>query len=127
MKENCIVIPIDESSKILRNFDQYAINPSSQKTLNNHISLDMNSNLYQLNDYSSINKKNSKNSNDLKKNIFNPSINAQDYKREFFDMKTYSMQRYSESEINKDNINSSSYKPYFNNNKFFNGNQNKYE
>lgn len=127
MKKNCIVIPIDKSSKILRNFNQYAINPSSQKTSNNHISLDMNSNLYQLNDYSSINKKNSKNSNDLKKNIFNPSINTQDYKREFFDMKTYSMQRYSESEINKDNINSSSYKPYFNNNKFFNGNQNKYE
>ena len=67
MKKNCIVIPIDKSSKILRNFNQYAINPSSQKTSNNHISLDMNSNLYQLHDYSSINKKNSKNSNDLKK------------------------------------------------------------
>ena len=129
MKKNCIVIPINKPFKIYQSYNQNAIKPASQKTSNNHISFDMNSNFYQQNDYVSINKKNIKNSNDfiiLKKNEFNPSLNAQDYKKENYEMKTYKTQRYSESELNKDNINSSSYKPYFNNDKIFNGNQNKF-
>ena len=87
------------------------------------MSFDTHSNLYQKNPHNPSYS----NNNDflcLKRSEIFPSINTQDSRREYCDIQTHKSVKYSESDIYEEKINSSSYKPYLNNSKLFNGNKN---
>ena len=125
MKSNYIIVPLEKTSKYNQKLNQNIPNPTN-KTLRNHLSFDTHPNFYLQKDCYESNTITSKNSNNyivLKRNDFHPTINNRNNKKEFFEMKTYTKEKYSESDMNQENINSSSYKPYYSNGKFFNGHQ----
>ena len=120
-----IIVPLEKTSKYNQKLNQNIPNPTN-KTLRNHLSFDTHPNFYLQKDCYESNTITSKNSNNyivLKRNDFHPTINNRNNKKEFFEMKTYTKEKYSESDMNQENINSSSYKPYYSNGKFFNGHQ----
>ena len=87
------------------------------------MSFDTHSNLYQKN----LHNPSYSNNNDflcLKRSEIFPSINTQDSRREYCDIQTHKAAKYNESDIYEEKINCSSYKPYLNNSKLFNGNKN---
>ena len=126
MKNNCIIIPLEKTSKNNQKLNPKTPNPTKKTTLRNHLSFDTHSNFYQQKDCYESNTITSNNSNNyiiLKRNDLHPTINNGDNKKECFEMKTFTTKKYSESDIGKENTNSSSYKPYYSNGNFFNGQQ----
>ena len=122
MKNKCIIIPLENYSKNSPRYNKYVNKAATNKKSNNHMSFDLHPNFYQK---SPQNQSNYKNNNDLlisKRGDFSSSINAQDSKREYCDNHTYKIYKDKESDIYEEKINSSSYRPYANNLRLFNGN-----
>jgi serine/threonine protein phosphatase PrpC len=123
MKNKCIIIPLENSSNFSPRYERYVNKTSTNKKLSGHMSFDTHSNLYQKNPHNPSYS----NNNDflcLKRSEIFPSINTQDSRREYCDIQTHKSVKYSESDTYEEKINSSSYKPYLNNSKLFNGNKN---
>ena len=123
MKKNCIIIPLEKNSKFNQRIIANTNNSTTNQKLNSHVSFDSHSNFLQKNNYYQSKIKTHKNSNDsllLKRNDLHPTINNRDYK-----MQTYKTEKNFESEMNQENKDSSSYKPYKSNGKIFNGQENR--
>ena len=128
MKSNCIVIPLEKTSKYNKSSNPKTPNPTTNKALRGHLSFNSNSNFYQQKDYYEYNIITSKNSNNnlvLKRNDLHPTISNRNNKNQYFEMKSYSKEKYPESEMSQQRINSSNYKTNDNNGKFFNGQSDK--
>ena len=129
MKNNCNLISINESSENNQSINQITNKSSTYKPLNKHNSFNIHQNIYQSNEYSYYKDKNNNYSNDFniqpKKQIFS-TINSQGNRKDFYDIKTYNTSRYYESIIKTEKDNSSGYKSYLKNEKFFNGKQDKW-
>ena len=130
MKKNCNLISINKSSKSNQTIDQFTNKSSTHKPLNNHKSFNIPQSNYQSNEYSFLKDKNTNYSNDFnsppKKQIFS-TINRQNNRKDFYEIKTYNTSRYYESSISPEKVNNSGYKSYLKNDNFFNGKQNKWE
>ena len=123
MKKNCIIIPLEKNSKFNQRIIANTTKSTTNQKLNSHVSFDSHSNFPQKNNYYQSKIKTHKNSNDsllLKRNDLHPTINNRDYK-----MQTYKTEKNFESEMNQENKDSSSYKPYNSNGKIFNGQENR--
>ena len=123
MKKNCIIIPLEKNSKFNQRIIANTTKSTTNQKLNSHVSFDSHSNFLQKNNYYQSKIKAHKNSNDsllLKRNDLHPTINNRDYK-----MQTYQTEKNFESEMNQENKDSSSYKPYNSNGKIFNGQENR--
>ena len=129
MKNNCNLISINETSENNQSINQITNKSSTHKPLNKHNSFNIHQNIYQSNEYSYFKDKNNNYSNDFniqpKKQILS-TINRQGNRKDFYDIKTYNTSRYYESITKTEKDNSSGYKSYLKNEKFFNGKQDKW-
>ena len=125
MKNNCIIIPLEKTYKFNQRQNPNSPKSTTNRALKTHISFDVHSNFYQQNDYIQTNNKNSSNNLVIKRNDLHPIIANRGYKKDDYEIQAYKTEKYPESESYQENMNSSSYKPYYSNKKFFNGQQNR--
>ena len=128
MKKNRINIPIDNPSKINPGLIRNISKNQSNNPLSNHSSFDIRYNSYNKSSNTQSKIKIPKNSKDLlllKKKELYPSLNSQDFRKENYHISTYRKDRTTETDLNQEDTKSSTYKPSLNNEKIFNGKQNK--
>ena len=117
MKKNCMSVPLDNSSNYNSRYTRDSSRTSANRSGNNRISYEISSNTYVQNEYNPF-KKSSNELIVLNTRELYPSMNAQVYRSNYYDRQTYNNDRYSDSNYNKEYIQTSINKQYINEKNF---------